>query len=253
MELSYDWRRFHSLFYPKRKTGVPTAALRSGPAYLVVNEEIILAAFSESEDLSDWIGRSFQEISEHINHRELVLFDRTKVEEWVHGSLTYPHFYEQVEEMRQKISPQVLSNGKIKDVSMETLIRRHFLLDAIKGWWSKLFPTNYGIFIRLEGKNSQDFFLVVRKGRVESFRTPDLNSLDAERRVQPAALTKYLSEKYLVPVQSCFVPAEEWATWTESSEPWKLVATAIKSGKLKLHPFKWSWVFLVATRTYFGV
>ncbi len=256
MELAYDWRRFHSLFYPKRKSGGQTAAVRSGPVYLVVDGETILSAFSESEDLSEWIGLSFQEISSTIAHRELVLFDRSKVDQWVHGSLSHPHFYEQVEDMRQKIRPQMLSHGKIKDVSMESLIRRHFLLDAIKGWWSKIFPTNYGIFIRLtqtENKAPQEFFLVIRRGKVESFRTPDLSSLDVERRTQAAALTKYLSEKYLVPVQSLFVSADEWAEWSESSDPWKKVAAAIKSGKLQLHPFRWSWVFLIATRTYFGI
>ena len=56
---------------------------------------------------------------------------------------------------------------------------------------------------------------MIRRGRIDAFHEPDLSSMGQDRRKVPAEVVKYLSEKHLVPVQGIFVPAAEWADWSE--------------------------------------
>jgi hypothetical protein len=55
-----------------------------------------------------------------------------------------------------------------------------------------------------------------------------------------------------VPVQGIFVSPKDWARWSQSSEPWREIALALKQNKMKMVPFRWSIATLVATRAYFG-
>jgi hypothetical protein len=63
---------------------------------------------------------------------------------------------------------------------------------------------------------------------------------------------KYLSEKHLVPVQGFFMPAQQWALWSENPHPWKEIAASLKANEAKLVPFRFSLVTLIASRAFLG-
>jgi hypothetical protein len=87
---------------------------------------------------------------------------------------------------------------------------------------------------------------------VDSFHIPDLTGALVERKRTPNDIVKYLSERYLVPVQGLFLTSAEWMEWSESSNPWPKIAKALKGSRAKLAPFKWSLATLIAIRAYFG-
>src|SRR5437868_104532 len=109
MELTYDWQSFQSMFYPKRRSAVQMGSETAGPVYLVLEGNIIVEAFAESEDLSDWIGAEYEEMAAEMAHRELLLFDREKLDKWIGGSMSHPHLYEQMDFLRTKAAEEVIS------------------------------------------------------------------------------------------------------------------------------------------------
>ncbi|MCM2278220.1 MAG: hypothetical protein NDJ89_09110 [Oligoflexia bacterium] len=270
MELTYDWNCFQSMFYPKRRAPASAANANAGseaaaPVFLVVEEERILSVFGEGEDFSSWIGAGYPQMAAEITHRELILFERKDVDRWMSGALALPHFHDQVEFLRQNAAPKVLSRGRLRKGGRTLLLRqglempvyRHFILEAIQGWWAKVLPSSYGILIRLEGALPgtyvKDVLVVIRRGRVDSFCEPDFTILGRERSRQPEDVVRYLSEKHLVPVQGLFLPAELWQRWIEAENPWREVALAVRTDRAKLVPFRWSLVTLAATRGFLGI
>ena len=76
MELTYDWRGFQELFYPHRRGGAVADSTPVGPVYLVVDRGVVVTAFADNEDLSDWVGASYDDIAGQNRHRALHAFDR---------------------------------------------------------------------------------------------------------------------------------------------------------------------------------
>jgi hypothetical protein len=71
---------------------------------------------------------------------------------------------------------------------------------------------------------------------------------------------QYLSEKHRVPVQGLFIPAEDWAEWSESqfepgreSEAWRKLAFAVKENRVKMVPFRWQIAALGAAKAFLGI
>jgi hypothetical protein len=250
MELTHDWKSFRNLFYPQRRANGGAERDANLPAYLIVENDRVVAAFADHEDLSDWVGAPLEEAQSRLAHRKLVAFDRAQVDQWIQGAVALPHFYDQVEYLKTRAKP--MAGGPLE-------FRRHFLLEALHGWWGKVLPSAYGIFIRVEaeaGKPSpqdQEFLLIVRRGNFEGFIRPDLSSLSPDRRRQPEAVVRYLSEKHLVPVQGMYVNASEWNAWSLQGEPWRDVARSIKAQRTRMVPFRWSLAALVTTRGLLGV
>lgn len=243
MELTYDWRSFQSMFYPQRRSAAGQGAEPSGKIFVVVEKDVVLAAFAESEDLRDWIGAPLQEMSKEFPHRKVIQLQRKDVDQWITDGVKLPHYFDQIESWG--------SAAAQADAQWDACGRKHFLLEALQGWWGKVLPSAYGVFVRLEGKSGapdRDFFLIVRRGRFDCFHDPDLTSMGADRKRVPAEVVKYLSEKHLVSVQGVFVSAQEWLDWAESADPWRLVARALKSGSFKMVPFRWTVASLVAGR-----
>jgi len=254
VELSYDWRSFHSMFYPKRRSISRSAPGPSASIYAVVEGETVLSVFAENEDLSEWIGSTYGDLSKEMAHREIVMFKRDEVDQWLTNSLSLPHFYDQIENIRRQAKSEIVSKkGTRKAAATDLAVTQHFLLEAIQSWWGKVLPSAYGVFIRVEGHPGQDFFMVVRRGRVDSFHEPDLSSMGPDRCRQSADVVKYLSEKNLVPVQGIFVSAADWAEWSETANPWKKVAASVRENRARLVPFRWAPVTLMATRAFFGI
>jgi hypothetical protein len=272
MELSYDWQSLQAMFYPGRRSSLAVSGGElTGPAYLVTEGETVVAAFAEGEDLSDWIGAAYADMAAEMHHRELLLFERSQLDSWLEEAMALPHLHEQVELMRKQAAAHAVSTraktrgsgkgGKKGELSRKhghvTLGHPHFLLEAMQGWWGKVLPSAYGVFIRLEGPSSggveRDLFVVIRRGRIDSFFEPDLSSIGKDRRKQAAEVVKYLSEKHLVPVQGIFVPAAEWADWSQSISPWRKVAASVKANQSRLVPFRWGLVTLMASRAFLGL
>lgn len=276
MELTYDWRSFQSFFETRRKPS-SQSSLGSTPIYLVIEDEKIIGAFSEGEDLSEWIGSTYQELASQITHRELILFNRDQVDQWMQETLLLPHFYAQNEYLKKNATPQHLTRSRFKRGSKSLVLKQtvllhihqHFLLEALQGGWLNFMPSVFGLFIRLEkpvessgvvavGKPQIDreIFLIIRRGKIDHFCEPDLSALGTDRLNQSTDVVKYLSEKFLVPVQGLFVSTTKWNEWAESENPWSQVALALRGGKnaqLKLVPRRRGLQLLIQLRSVFGI
>lgn len=267
MELTYDWRCFQALFDPKRRATVSKGDEAASPVHLVVENDVIVSVHAEGEDFSDWIGSTYQDMAAEVTHRELVLFPRQQVDAWITEALALPHFHDQLEFLRSKAQPQIVSRSRFKRGASALVLKqgqqaafnRHFVLDAIQAsWWAKVLPSSYGLFIRLQGPEGssravQDLLVIVRRGRVDSFCEPELSVIGKERASRPADVVKYLSEKHLVPVQGFFIPSRLWHEWADSEHPWKDVALAIRTEEAKMVPFRWTAATLIATRGFIGI
>jgi hypothetical protein len=248
MELTYDWKNFQSFFYTKKRLAAPEV---TGPIYVVLNEKTIVAAFAEGEDLSEWIGSTHDEMVAEFSHREFVVYDRDKVDQWMDGMAEFPHSYDQIHYLRTEAKPQLITRNRFKNP--EALMQKqHFLLQAIQSWWGKFFPSTYGIYLRLEGTQTNSLLIIVKRGKLESFHVPDVSSMIPDRRKVPNDVVKFLSEKYLVPVQGLFVTAAEWNEWSESPQPWPKIIASLKANRNKMAPFRWSLASLIAMRGYLG-
>jgi len=232
MELVYDWRGFRRLF-PQSEAKTTS---ENTPISLVVNQGTIIAAKSGSHDLKKLVGRSVDVVAAEYGSRKISIYDASQVESWVNEASDLPHFYEQTHFLK---------------VESEQFEQKHFLLDSVEGWWAKVLPSSYGIFLRIEGKDSeQDLFLVVRKARVESFHKPDFSWMGPDKNRDAAHVVKFLAEKHLLPVQGVFLREDEWFKWNQSSQPWKDVAASVKSKNVKLVPFRFGVASLMATRAF---
>lgn len=239
MELTYDWRSFQQIFYPHRKQSAVQVDEVTSPIFVLKSGDSMIEVFTEQEDLSEWVGKSVSEVAIPIKNREIIVLDIKSVNLWVEEALSFPHFYDQVEFLR----------GKISNLPGH----RHFLLEAIRSSWSKVFPSSYGIFIRVAGQTQQDLLLLIKRGALDGFLEPDLASLGRERQTDPEAIVKYLSEKHLVPIQGIFVTATEWFEWSESKDPWKKIAQSVRANRAKLVPFRWGIAMWIAGKAFLRI
>jgi hypothetical protein len=161
-----------------------------------------------------------------------------------------PHYYEQMRYFQTEPKPQVISQSKFK--SAEFLTGSHFLLQAVQSGWQKIFPSCYGVYLRFEGEGGDSVLIVVQRGRLTSFQVPDLSTMIPERRRHPADVVRYLSERHLMPVQGVFVKAEEWAKWSQTSNPWPEIFASLRADWTQLVPLKWGMVGMIASRGLLG-
>lgn len=260
MELNTDWRGFQAVFHPRKRLGAEES---TAPVFVVVEGSTVLALHSDGDDLSEHVGRTYQEISAQLPHRELILIPRAQADSAVQGVLTLPHFYDQTEKLRETAQAQVLFKNKLRKGQGEDLpLSQHFLLQAIRTWWAKLLPSAYGIYLRIDGqdgpeskggKPARHYFMVVRRGRLDQFITPDLSIMIPDRRKVPADVVKFLAERNGVPVQGIFATSEQWAHWSESKNPWVEIAAAVKKDNSVLIPTKWGIAAMIGARAFFGV
>jgi hypothetical protein len=61
-------------------------------------------------------------------------------------------------------------------------------------------------------------------------------------------LVKYLSDKYLVPVQCFFLSETLWNQVSTSDRPWRDLAQAVRKNEVRLHPWRWSVAALFGVR-----
>lgn len=248
MELAYDWKSFQSIFYSKKRF---TSLENPGTIYLITEGKTIISAFSEGEDLSDWTGATADELIAEISHRELVFYNRDQVDQWMSQAVGRSHYYDQLQFLCAEVKPQKIIRNRFKHPEM--IRQEHFLLKALQTWWNRVLPSNYGVYIRLEGSPVGGLLVIVQRGKVDSFHVPDLSSMVAERRKYPGDVVKFLSERHLVPIQGIYLTAAQWAEWSEMQNPWHKIAIALRNNRNILVPFKWSLASLIASRAYLAL
>ncbi|MFZ9595727.1 MAG: hypothetical protein ACO3A2_06570 [Bdellovibrionia bacterium] len=248
MELNYDWRKFQSLFYLKKE---PNPSSQLQPIYLFTQTKTILYAFSDSEDLAEWMGSETDALLREFPHREIVVYDQERTDQCIVDSLPLSHYYDQTLFLRNQAKPQWVTGFKNKKNPLDP--SAHFLLQAIEGWWQKLLPSNFGIFIRLDGVSGRSLLMIFKRGRLDSFQVPDLSGMIPERKKHSTDVVRHLSENYLVPIQGLFVTSEEWKSWSKSPNPWPEILKSIQAGSHKMTPRNWGLLFLIACRAYLGI
>jgi len=248
MELTYDWKGFQNFFYSRKRVANSNAVV---PIYLVVDGRAIVTVFSDGEDLSDWVGSTCDELIAELPHREVILYDREKVDQWLASSVDVVHFYDQIQYLSQEAKPQGMSKSRHKNALQA--VNKHFLLSLTRGGWARLFPSTYGIYIRLDHGQGNSLFLVFQRGKLQTFHIPDLSGMISDRRKNPEDIVKFLSERYLMPVQGLFLNTSEWVEWSELANPWPKIAACLKRHREKFVPFRWSLAFLITLKGHLGL
>jgi hypothetical protein len=272
MELSYDWRSFQSVFYPqKRSLSLPLESQKTRVIFAVVEKGEVVAAYGENEDLSDWIGTPVAALKTSHGDCEVVSLEREDVDQWIASAVGQPHLYQQIDFIRKSALPQLESKVRNSLRRQTCLAEKHFLLDCLLGGWGKIFPSAYGVFVRLEKapeglqptqelierfgaacreylEQEQDILILFRGGKLEAFYEPDLGSMGPDRCTMPVEVVKYLSEKHSMPVQGLTVPCIEWMSWGHAKHPWRMVAKSLKAKEAKLVPFRWQVASLLGVR-----
>jgi len=241
---------------------------QAGPILCIEDRGTALALFSEGGDLSEWMGAPLDEIRGHFPSRVVITIPQSTMDSSILESLGQAHLDAQVEGWRSTVVDQgaifgvskksgkkAESNGSDQElVERHLQRRRHFLLDALKdSWWTKVLPSAFGIFLRLEGGNApKDFLLVYRKGKLEQFGAPDLTFLSSDRRKDSADVVKYLADRFMLPVQGVLVREEDWNLWSEQPSPWREIAWGVQSSRVQLVPLRWGVLSILATRGMLG-
>jgi hypothetical protein len=242
VELTFDWVGFQEVFQPRRAPVAPTLN-RHSPIRIIVEGQVVREVFCEGDDLSSWIGQSLEQLQAGVRGREFVVMDREAVDQAISRAFEVGHFHQQLDLLRGaslKQAPEIRLHGP-----------EHFWVEALKGNWSKILPSSYALFFRFEGATAgqeRDFIVVVRRGELAAFHRPDLSFLSAERKKNPADLVKYLSDKYLVPVQGFFLSEALWNQVSTSDRPWRDLAQAVRKNEVRLHPWRWSVAALLGVR-----
>lgn len=263
MDVTTDWRGFQSVFQPRRRLRADQSTAR---VYIVVHGGQVIAAQTDGEDLSADLGKSVAEFAAEHSNREIVMMDQTVADQKMAAAISLGHYYDQCENLRESVSGQIYQKGaregKMRTVSgQDLLVTRHFLLEAIRTWWARVLPASYGIFLRIEGQDgpestggrgARQYFMIVRRGRLESFHSPDLSLMVPERRRVGTDVVKFLSERSQLPVQGIFVQPEQWAHWSASRNPWPEIAEASKKNSRLLVPAKFGLSALLSARAFFG-
>ena len=254
MELMYDWKAFQTFFDMPQKR--PSHLTTRSPVYLVIQEKTIVSIHSEGEDLSDWLGASFDELAVELSYRELIFFDQDKVDSWLSALSDLPNFFDQSESLNQECRnyarPYLKKKSK-KLLKTTEGFGKHFIFAAVHSWWKKLMPATFGVYIRLSGKTVTSILMIFQRGKLISFHVPHLPLQTVDRRVDSEKLIKMLSDRYLIAIQGFFLSASEWNTWKLSPNPWYQIFVALKMNRSTLTPMSLSRCFLVALRAYFGL
>ena len=257
MELVYDWKGFQALFHAKKKSPPADPAPLAPPVVVILEGKTILYAYCDNEDLSGWMGSPYEEMAKNLTHREKVVFDRKKVEEWMGEAIfngatagvpSPSHFPEEMQFLRNQAKPIMsqLENYKHRSFGMQG----SFLLEATQGWWSKVIPSTYGLYIRLDDGKGPTLMMIIQRKKLVSFYIPDLGTIPKDKRNHFPSIIKYLSEKHLIPVQGISITSDEWAEWSETPNPWPKVFSTLRSHKEKVSPNKIGILGLLAARAY---
>lgn len=257
MELTYDWKGFQRVFGSAQNAGLiqPEPGAR---VLAVVQRAIVVCAMAPGEDLSSYSGAPVEELLKDFAHRDVVVLDQEQsLEALSKISQTASHTLEEIHQLRKYLHPEIAHRTKgsgprkLKKAPsgfFQDSAKGHFLLDTLSGRFGKLLPKSFGLFLRLEGQTTQDFFVLLRNGEIELFHTPDLSSMSEARWKEPEQVVKHLSQKHSVPVQGLVVSAQEWKEWSASHHPWTRVQKALANKTLRLFPNRMGLKMMIEAR-----
>ena len=247
MELNYDWKTFQRVFEPGKRgvinrSAAPGPQGEPAPVLAVVEDGLVVAAFCEREDLSEWLGQPFTDWLARFSNRHLHALPKEEFDSWIEEALDRPHFEEQGSYVREKFA-------KVRHGSAKGLHQDHFLLRALRGPWRKILPNAYGIYLRILGRETREIVLVFRSGRLELFHEPELGGMNVDRRKDPLAVVKYLSEKHLVPIQGVAIKSGDWEAWSKPGiNAWSHFMKALRVREAQVFPMRMNVLAWVAAR-----
>src|SRR3954452_8699823 len=127
MELTYDWKVLQAFFWLRRKHSKEKPA---APIFLILDSNSVTEVYSDGEDLTDWIGATFDAVVGEFSHREWVVFHREKVDQLLNQSLGLTHFYDQIQFVRKNAKPTRTHPHSTKNHGVP--FESHFLLNAVE-------------------------------------------------------------------------------------------------------------------------
>jgi hypothetical protein len=254
MELGQDWGALNRILYPRKKTKGSSSSDQVFVAYhgdralriLGDQDELLYATGAPLGEALNAVGSDRKTVAVDIAELDRALIECMKVEGGVQDQMAV---------FRRTLSP---SKGKLPPLP------EHFVLRAVRTWWGKFFPSNFGIYLHLEesaanearaaGENSS-LLLIFRKGELAEFDEPDFSSISSERREDLGEKVKVLRERHGVPVQGFAMNRADFLEWTEMAENpkdthgvWKKIAKALRQDRLQLVPFRFSLAALIGSR-----
>lgn len=156
-----------------------------------------------------------------------------KCDRWMVDALNHSHYFDQISALKRNFFST----------------QSHFFLDVILPVWKKIFPSTFGVYLRIEGENTRSLLMVFHGGHLDGYWEPDLGQLglgqDRDR------VVKYLSEKHLVPIQGAFFSEKNWRLLEQSENPLKDFARMIRAEEAELVPKKPSLVAFCGVMSFF--
>jgi hypothetical protein len=247
MDLGQDWDVLNRTLYPRKKV---KGSSESDSVFIAHHADRVLRLVGDRDELLFSTGAPLSEAIAAIGvDREAVAIDIAEMDRVIGRTLTTEGgIYEQVRALREEIKP---SQGRLPEW------REHFIFSAVRSWWGKLLPSNFGIYLQLEGSPTREttsVLLIFRKGELQEFNTPDLSAVSQERQADLDEVLKVLRDRHRVPVQGFAMNAEDFAAWSEAgntSATWRNLARALKQNRLALHPFRFGVAALIGARGIF--
>ncbi len=160
--------------------------------------------------------------------------DREAVDRWLVEALDRPHYLEQWMHLKRMFSTA----------------HTHFFLDDLLGVWKKVLPSTGGIYLKIEGQKPRSLLLVFHGGALDGYCEPDLNHIGPTRAKNPEDVVKYLSGKYMVPVQGVYFNEQEWDALGESEHPLMDFMKAVKAKTIRLEPSRWALLAFTAASAF---
>jgi len=261
MSHDFDWRVYDRFFVPV------SDEIRRKPAFFVVDQRRVVASFHENQDMGDWIGATIEEVVEQFQHQDFLLIDRAELDSTINNALDPDHYYEQLSRLREKIStskiaPEArehLSSGQQAQVeakgerAVEGFREGHFFIEAFNTWWQRMFPHDFAILFRVFDSRTRDALLVFHKGKLISCRLPDFSDFHSTRPDDLSEVSRYLTERYKLPVTVLWVVRDIWESARVSANPWKVLHQAIRRKDVRVSPQRMKWKSLIAARSRLGV
>lgn len=247
----YDWRSFSEFFYPA-KSRAGDFSQKSIPEVIVYDQDRIVSVYSSESDNREWVGRSIAEYRDLFSSRRSVILEREFADQWISEVKKGGFFFDQLAELKRSY---------LTKYPEPDLVRDHFLFGLFFSRWSRIFPKQFGIFLRIEGvaqnnstvSGTREIFFVLNNGKLESVQEPQFQALSEGAKSTTKDLVTHLQDRYSIPVQGVILQAQDWLEWSEKAEPWREIWNAYRDGTLELAPHrKWLPVMLFL-RAFLGI
>jgi hypothetical protein len=259
MELNFHWKTFRTVFLTYSQS---TSNLLE-PLYIVAEKRTIIALFSDTEDLSDWIGSTYEELLDAFPQRNFIIYPREKVDHWLEMSLSQSHFYDQALFLREQAKSYLANHpeaiistsdkGSLRHFRIDR-IPEHFLLKALNSWWLKILPEYYAIYLDLsENHTSWSLLVFIQRGKVITFQVPDFTSISKTNPPSLRQRIEFLKSRHLIPIQGISVAFQQWKEWSSLENPWHQIVHALKKDKQKVIPQGFGIQLLIRTKSFLGI